>query len=61
MTYHSDDKMTMILWRSIVVTLIMGIAIIAIMLFIAFEKSYECQKHDISEAYKEVCKNRSFK
>jgi len=63
MTYHSDEKMTMILWRSIVVTLIMGIAIIAIILFIAFEKqsAYDCQLKDIPEAYKEACKNRSKK
>ena len=65
MTYLSNEKMTMILWRSIVVTLIMGIAIIAIIFIIAFKQqvSYDCQliKNDMPEAYKDACKNRSLK
>ena len=63
MTYLSDEKMTIILWRSIVVTLIMGIAMIAIILIIAFKQqvSYDCQKDDMPEAYKEACKNGSSK
>jgi type IV secretory pathway component VirB8 len=63
MTYLSEEKMTMILWRSIVVTLIISIAIIAIIFIIAFKQqvSYDCQKDDMPEAYKDACKNRSLK
>jgi hypothetical protein len=41
----------------------MGIAIIAIILIIAFKQqvSYDCQKDNMPEAYKDVCKNGSSK
>ena len=45
MTYHSDDKITMMIWRSIVVTLVLCIAMLAIIFNVASEQPqrYDCR------------------
>ena len=53
MTYHSEDKIAMMIWRSIVVTFVFCIAMLCIIFFVATEKqtnwgTKSCELSEIS-------------
>jgi uncharacterized membrane protein affecting hemolysin expression len=58
----NEDKLSMMIWRSVVVTLVLCIAMLFIIFFVATEKpiGYDCQLAEISPdvplAYKQACR-----